>query len=89
MKDAKPENLKPAFDAAFSMLGAYEKTTVAPGPENQLEKIAGGAGKESVPVDTTVYAMLMRALQLNDMTGRHLIYVTDHCLTHGWRAANP
>ncbi|MCB1059667.1 MAG: FAD:protein FMN transferase [Calditrichaeota bacterium] len=69
MKDAKPENLKPAFDAAFSMLGAYEKTTVAPGPENQLEKIAGGAGKESVPVDTTVYAMLMRALQLNDMTG--------------------
>lgn len=69
VKDAKPEELKPAFDAAYSTLAVYEAAAVLSGPANQLEKVAGGAGKESVPVDTAVYSMLMRALQLNDMTG--------------------
>jgi thiamine biosynthesis lipoprotein ApbE len=68
VKDATPESLKPGFDAAFSTLSEVEKAVTAPGPNNQLEKIAAGAGKESVPVDTLVYAMLMRGLQLNDMT---------------------
>ncbi len=66
--DTKPVDLKPGFDAVFELLNWYESAALTPGENNQLEKIAGGAGRESVPVDTSVYSMLMRALQLNDLT---------------------
>lgn len=68
LPDSKPEDVKSGFETAFSTLSWYESATVKPGAENQLEKIAAGAGKESVPTDTLVYAMLMRGLQLNDFT---------------------
>lgn len=68
LPDAKPDDLKNAYDAAFSILGAYEKSAFGSGPDNQLQKIADGAGRESVPVDTAIYSMLMRGLQLNDLT---------------------
>ncbi|MBK6910841.1 MAG: FAD:protein FMN transferase [bacterium] len=68
--DAKPEEVKAGFDAAFKTLETYERNVATPGATNQLEKIAAGAGRESVPVDTTVYALIMRGLQLNELTGQ-------------------
>ena len=70
LPDAKPDDLKGAYDAAFTILGAYEKSAFGSGPDNQLQKIADGAGRESVPVDTAIYSMLMRGLQLNELTGQ-------------------
>ncbi|MBK6766080.1 MAG: FAD:protein FMN transferase [bacterium] len=68
LPDSKPEDVKSGFEVAFSTLSWYEAAGLKPGAENQLEKIAAGAGKESVPTDTLIYSLLMRGLQLNDMT---------------------
>lgn len=68
LPDAKQDEVKSGFDAAFSTLAWYEDAALKHGEKNQLDLIAAGAGKESVPTDTLVYAMLMRGLQLNDIT---------------------
>jgi len=70
LPDAKPEDVKSGYDAVFMVLAQYEGSVFRPGANNQLEKIAGGAGRESIPVDTNVYNLIMRGLQLNDMTGQ-------------------
>lgn len=69
LPDAKPEDVKGAYEAVFNTLKWYESATFSSGGDNQLAKIAEGAGRESVPVDTAVYNLIMRGLQLNDMTG--------------------
>ncbi|MCB9357036.1 MAG: FAD:protein FMN transferase [Calditrichaeota bacterium] len=63
------QDLRSAFEDVFGTLQWFESATLASGEQNQLSKIAGGAGRESVPVDSAVYDMLMRGLQLNDLTG--------------------
>lgn len=69
ISDAKPDEVQGAFDAVFNTLKWYEGAAYTSGKDNQLERIASGAGRESVPVDTAVYNLIMRGLQLNDMTG--------------------
>ncbi len=69
LTDAKPEDVKSAYDDVFNTLKWYEAAVLQAGTQNQLAKIAGGAGHESVPVDSSVYDLLMRGLQLNDLTG--------------------
>ena len=47
-KDQTPESLQPAFDEAFRVMRELEKQILIPGPENELEKVAEGAGNQSI-----------------------------------------
>ncbi|MCC6477101.1 FAD:protein FMN transferase [bacterium] len=70
--DAKSTvNPKDAFDKAFATMTWWQRAALESGPQNQVEKISTGAGRESIPVDPPVYDMLMRALQINDMAGEY------------------
>jgi thiamine biosynthesis lipoprotein ApbE len=62
---------KAAFERAFATMMWWQRAALEPGPQNQVEKISTGSGRESIPVDPVVYDMLMRALQINDMVGEY------------------
>ena len=67
-EDQTPESLQPAFDEAFRVMRELEIQMLTPGPENELEKVASGAGNQSIALSPRIFNLVMDALKLYEET---------------------
>ena len=66
----KAGDAKSIFDESFNLMADWQKKTLDPGDGNQVFGLSKGAGTQSIPVDPSVFEMLMKALRLYDQTGK-------------------
>lgn len=66
----QPEELRKLFDELFALMADWEKRTLLPGQDNQVRRISGGAGVQSITTDPDVFQMLMKAIRLYDNSGQ-------------------
>jgi thiamine biosynthesis lipoprotein ApbE len=63
-------DVKPIFAKVFDMLSNFERMTLLPGTLNQVAALSKSAGNQSLPLDTSVFGMLMKALRFYDTSGK-------------------
>ncbi len=69
-KGQTQESLQPAFNEAFGIMRQLEAKILTPGPENELDRVATGAGNQSVALSPKVFDLVMEALKLYEETDK-------------------
>jgi thiamine biosynthesis lipoprotein len=64
------QDMKPVFSDVFNLLGDLERKTLLPGTLNEVAGLSSGAGNQSVPVDATVFDLIMKSLGLYDLSNK-------------------
>jgi thiamine biosynthesis lipoprotein len=64
------QDMKPVFTEVFNLLGDLGRKTLLPGTLNEVAGLSSGAGNQSVPLDATVFDLVMKSLSLYDASNK-------------------